>query len=75
MMADKLPNPSQLSDSDLVLIGQNARNGWDEYPNHYLMSVSAEWQRRKAMVCHAKGDRCLGCDHYHGKAKKCIYAP
>lgn len=27
------------------------------------------------IVCHAEGDRCLGCDHYNGKAPVCIYAP
>ena len=25
--------------------------------------------------CHAEGDTCHGCDHYHGKAAKCRYAP
>lgn len=25
-------------------------------------------------VCHAPGDRCLGCDHYYGKASVCEYA-
>ena len=23
------------------------------------------------IVCHAKGDRCWGCPHYHGKASVC----
>ena len=23
--------------------------------------------------CHAPGDKCLGCDHYYGKADKCKY--
>ena len=27
------------------------------------------------VVCHAEGDRCLGCDHYKGKAPVCKYAP
>jgi len=27
------------------------------------------------IVCHAPGDRCGGCDHYHGKAPVCKYAP
>src|SRR3990167_522052 len=25
------------------------------------------------VVCHAPGDRCLGCDHYYGKAAECKY--
>lgn len=25
-------------------------------------------------VCHAPGDKCLGCPHYHGKADVCEYA-
>lgn len=25
-------------------------------------------------LCHANGDKCLGCDHYHGKAPVCSYA-
>lgn len=26
------------------------------------------------IVCHAPGDTCLGCDHYHGEAERCKYA-
>lgn len=26
------------------------------------------------IVCHAEGDRCHGCAHYHGKAPVCEYA-
>lgn len=26
------------------------------------------------VICHATGERCLGCDHYHGKAPLCRYA-
>lgn len=26
------------------------------------------------VICHAPGERCLGCDHYHGKAPECKYA-
>jgi hypothetical protein len=25
-------------------------------------------------ICHAPGNRCLGCPHYHGKADVCAYA-
>lgn len=27
------------------------------------------------IVCHAEGDRCHGCDHYQGKADKCVHHP
>ena len=27
-----------------------------------------------SIICHAPGDRCLGCAHYHGKATVCEYA-
>ncbi len=27
------------------------------------------------VICFAPGDRCAGCDHYYGKAKRCKYAP
>lgn len=26
------------------------------------------------VICHAAGDKCHGCDHYHGKAAVCVYA-
>jgi hypothetical protein len=26
------------------------------------------------ILCHAPGDKCLGCDHYHGKSARCAYA-
>ena len=26
------------------------------------------------IICHAEGDRCHGCDHYHGRADVCAYA-
>jgi len=25
------------------------------------------------ITCHASGDRCHGCPHYHGKADECTY--
>ncbi len=28
----------------------------------------------RKITCHAPGDRCLGCDHYYGKADVCQYA-
>jgi hypothetical protein len=28
---------------------------------------------KPGVVCHAKGDRCLGCAHYHGKATECEF--
>jgi hypothetical protein len=27
------------------------------------------------IVCHSPSERCYGCDHYHGKADVCKYAP
>ena len=27
------------------------------------------------VICHAPGDKCFGCDHYHGRAARCSYAP
>lgn len=30
---------------------------------------------RTDITCHAEGDRCHGCDHYHGRAAVCTYAP
>ena len=27
------------------------------------------------VICHAPGDKCLGCAHYYGKADRCEYAP
>ena len=27
------------------------------------------------VICHAPGERCRACDHYHGKAPVCAYAP
>lgn len=30
--------------------------------------------REPRVVCHAPGDRCLGCDHYKGEAPVCKYA-
>jgi len=29
----------------------------------------------RKIVCHAKGHRCFGCAHYHGKTDVCTYAP
>ena len=29
---------------------------------------------RRNVVCHADGDRCHGCDHYHGNADVCEFA-
>lgn len=31
--------------------------------------------KRDTRVCHAPGDRCGGCDHYYGRADRCVYAP
>lgn len=27
------------------------------------------------VICWARGDRCHGCPHYHGKAPTCSYRP
>lgn len=27
------------------------------------------------IICHADGDRCLGCAHYRGEADVCEFAP
>jgi len=27
----------------------------------------------KKIICHAEGDRCLGCSHYQGKSDKCEF--
>lgn len=32
-------------------------------------------QPRDSRVCHAPGDKCLGCDHCYGRADRCAYAP
>ena len=29
----------------------------------------------RKIVCHAEGDRCHGCAHYHGKADECEFKP
>ena len=29
---------------------------------------------KDSRVCHAPGERCLGCNHYYGKASVCSYA-
>lgn len=29
---------------------------------------------KPSVVCHAEGDKCLGCDHYQGKADVCVFA-
>ena len=36
------------------------------------MTTDSE-SNRSYPVCHAPGDKCLGCDHYYGKADKCKY--
>jgi hypothetical protein len=37
-------------------------------------ALSAAPAEPVGIVCHASGDRCLGCPHYHGKAATCTYA-
>lgn len=39
-----------------------------------MLSAAPEPAGEIAIVCHAPGERCLGCDHYHGKAPVCKYA-
>lgn len=32
------------------------------------------YSEKPRIVCHAPGERCLGCAHYHGKAPVCTFA-
>jgi len=44
-------------------------------PVHAMKSQRITPERPDKVVCHADSERCLGCDHYHGKADVCKYAP
>ena len=36
-------------------------------------SLNAAANKQTDIVCHAPGHKCLGCDHYEGKADRCEY--
>ena len=39
-----------------------------------MMTEIKDNQPQDQRRCHAEGERCLGCDHYYGKAPVCSYA-
>ena len=38
------------------------------------LSAQAQQPVVSKVVCHAPGERCLGCDHYKGLLSECVYA-
>lgn len=46
--------------------------GWWQWKYRELWKEKEMTERK--IVCHADGDRCLGCDHYYGKSDKCEFA-
>lgn len=50
------------------------RAAWEAHRDLLDEALAASKQEPHKVLCHAEGDRCLGCDHYHGKASVCSYA-
>lgn len=72
-MSDFVMTPSVAAETTLRKAEGKFRSALLEASAQREQPASSKPDQHK-VLCHAEGDRCLGCDHYHGKAPVCCYA-